>query len=73
MIRGPGDIIGSRQSGFERLRYASLVGDLDIIEEAQKDADHIISTDPGLLDAENAILRNVLTLAPPFKAEILGT
>ena len=57
-IRGPGDITGNRQSGFMKLKHASLVTDQDLILLAKKEADRIAKEDRGLLKAENAVLRN---------------
>lgn len=61
-IRGPGDITGDKQSGFLRLKFASLTSDLDIVEKARNEAERIIKDDRGLLKAENAVLRNNLPL-----------
>ena len=56
-IRGPGEIAGAKQSGFLKLRYASLVNDIDLIEIAKKEALEIIRTDKGLISTENYMLR----------------
>ena len=52
---------GSRQSGFLRLRYASLVNDLDLIEIAKKEAMEIIAKDRGLISTENYMLRLLIS------------
>lgn len=57
-IRGPGDITGNKQSGFMKLKHASLVTDQDLILLAKNEADRIAKEDRGLLKAENAVLRN---------------
>lgn len=59
-IRGPGDITGIRQSGFMKLKHASLVTDQELIGLAKAEADRIASEDRGLLKAENAVLRKPL-------------
>ena len=56
-IRGPGEMAGSRQSGFLKLKYASLVNDLDLIEIAKKEAMEIVANDRGLISTENYMLR----------------
>ncbi len=38
-IRGPGEIMGTRQAGLPEFRVASLVRDLDILQAARKEAD----------------------------------
>ena len=59
-IRGPGEIMGDRQSGFLHLRFADLTSDLDIVEMARSEAERIVKEDRGLLKAENAPLRKAV-------------
>lgn len=59
-IRGPGEMAGDKQSGFLRLRFASLTSDLDLIENARIEAERIARDDPGLLSIGNAPLRIAL-------------
>ncbi len=59
-IRGPGEMMGDKQSGFLHLKFASLTSDLDLVERARAEAERIISEDRGLLKAENAVLREAL-------------
>lgn len=61
LIRGPGEITGSKQSGFLRLRYASLTSDIDLIEEAKAEAEEILRRDRGLISAENYMLRKLIS------------
>ncbi len=56
-IRGPGEISGVRQSGFLKLKFASIVTDADLVEEAKREAERIAEEDKGLIKAENALLR----------------
>ena len=42
-IRGPGEFLGSRQSGAALLRFADLERDLDLIEKARAVADELIA------------------------------
>jgi len=51
-IRGPGDFLGTRQSGLPSLRIGNLISDLDLLESAQKEAKKVLEKDP-LLKAEN--------------------
>lgn len=47
-IRGPGEILGTRQSGLPELKIARLVEDAAIIEEARASAFTLLDQDPGL-------------------------
>ena len=52
-IRGPGEILGSRQSGLPVLKVASL-SDVDTLELARKEAVALFKRDGYLKDPENA-------------------
>jgi ATP-dependent DNA helicase RecG len=41
-LRGPGDFFGTRQSGLPRLRTGDLVRDRDVMEDAHREARHIV-------------------------------
>ena len=56
-LRGPGEITGNKQSGFLKLKFASLITDQDLIELAKTEAERVAREDRGLLLAENAVLR----------------
>ena len=57
--RGPGDFLGSRQSGFADLRMASLT-DIRMIEIARKAAQTLFEEDPNLAQPENQYLVTTL-------------
>jgi ATP-dependent DNA helicase RecG len=59
-IRGPGEFLGQRQSGFPRFGIADLLSDWDLFLLAREDAREILSRDPGLLDPQHRALREVL-------------
>lgn len=59
-IRGPGEFIGSRQSGFLRLKIASLTDDVELMAEAREDAERLLADDPGLIKASNCMIRQLL-------------
>ena len=42
-IRGPGEFVGSRQSGVPLLRYADLEMDADLVEMARDVAEHMLT------------------------------
>ena len=45
-LRGPGEFVGSRQSGVPLLRYADLELDTDLIELAREMAEHLLRKAP---------------------------
>ena len=47
-LRGPGQVLGTKQSGLPDFVLASLLDDADILEEARSQALHILSIDPNL-------------------------
>ena len=49
-MRGPGEFIGSRQSGAPLLRYADLEADADLVELAQVTAEEMLKNDPFRAD-----------------------
>jgi len=53
--RGPGDFLGTRQSGFLELRLASLT-DLKLIEKARRYANEVFRQDPNLNLPEHQLL-----------------
>ncbi|MDD4848124.1 MAG: ATP-dependent DNA helicase RecG [Bacteroidales bacterium] len=56
-LRGPGDIVGTRQSGIMDLKIASIVQDEAMVKTARIEAMEILSTDPNLSLPENATLQ----------------
>jgi ATP-dependent DNA helicase RecG len=47
-IRGPGDFLGTRQSGLPELRVANLIRDYKILEAARREAFAWLEADPSL-------------------------
>jgi ATP-dependent DNA helicase RecG len=47
-LRGPGQVLGTRQSGLPDLALASLTDDGDVLEQARRVAQQIMSQDPSL-------------------------
>ncbi|MBN1810816.1 MAG: ATP-dependent DNA helicase RecG [Anaerolineae bacterium] len=54
-IRGPGEFLGTRQSGFPDLKLASVT-DLKLIEAAREAARRFFETDPELTHPDNRLL-----------------
>jgi ATP-dependent DNA helicase RecG len=56
-IRGPGEFLGTKQSGALPFKFASLVRDQKILEQARQDAFELLKEDPELKKEENLNLR----------------
>ncbi len=56
-LRGPGDFLGTRQSGIPEFTFADLVSDGDVITLARREAFAIVAEDPHLRKPENATIR----------------
>lgn len=59
--RGPGQFLGSRQSGFNELQMAAL-GDVRLIEKARNEAGKLLEADPDLEKPEHKLLNQTLQL-----------
>jgi ATP-dependent DNA helicase RecG len=57
-LRGPGEFLGTRQSGMPDFAVAELTRDQAILQEAREEAFALIQSDPDLRRAENAALRD---------------
>lgn len=56
-LRGPGDVMGTRQSGMPKFDFADLLTDGPIIEKAREDAKKIVEDDPHLRRPEHLAIR----------------
>lgn len=70
-LRGPGEVLGVRQSGFLRFRAADLGRDADLLTAARDDARRIVERDPLMARPEHAALARLLAKAPPPEAAVL--
>ncbi len=53
-LRGPGEILGTRQSGELEFKAGDIIKDKDVLRWAVEDRDFLISSDPTLQKPENA-------------------
>jgi ATP-dependent DNA helicase RecG len=53
-IRGPGELLGARQSGVPMLRFADLALDLDILDAARDTAERLLRDEPEAAHAHLA-------------------
>ncbi|WP_336127150.1 ATP-dependent DNA helicase RecG [Mesoflavibacter sp. CH_XMU1422-2] len=66
-LRGPGDIMGTQQSGVLNLRIADVVKDSYILQHARYWAKQLLSKDPSLSHPENAVILNTYRQMAKFK------
>lgn len=55
-LRGPGDLMGTQQSGVLDLKIADLVKDNQLLKTARSYAQHIVKNDPGFEHPEHQVL-----------------
>jgi ATP-dependent DNA helicase RecG len=63
-IRGPGDLLGTLQSGLGDFRFPDFLADTPLLREARSHADAVIATDPDLT-GQHAKLRPLIQETPP--------
>lgn len=56
-LRGPGDLMGTQQSGVLQLKIADLTKDQELLSLARKEAMRILHTDPTLSQTEHLVLK----------------
>ncbi len=66
-LRGPGDIMGTQQSGVLNLKIADIIKDNDILKHARFYAKKILNDDPSLSKAENKTLNNTYNQLVKYK------
>ena len=65
-LRGPGQLLGTRQSGLAELKIANLKDDMALLLEARREASAILNRDPNLTDpAHNGLRKSLEELFGP--------
>ena len=64
-LRGPGDVLGTQQSGLADLRFTDFLADTTLLREARAMADQVIAEDPAL-EGSHRSLRPLIQEAPPI-------
>ncbi|SRX55268.1 ATP-dependent DNA helicase RecG [Aequorivita sp. CIP111184] len=57
-LRGPGDMMGTQQSGVLNLRIADIIKDSEILKIARSYAMQVLKADPNLSSEENIPIKN---------------
>jgi ATP-dependent DNA helicase RecG len=60
-LRGPGELLGARQSGLADFRFASLVRDARLLAEARREALAWLANDPELRSKASAGMKEILS------------
>ncbi|MEM9970609.1 MAG: ATP-dependent DNA helicase RecG [Pseudomonadota bacterium] len=68
VMRGAGDVIGTAQSGLPRFRVADIERQAGLMQLAQRDARHLIETDPGLESERGRAARLLLWMLSQDRA-----
>ncbi|CAM4418947.1 ATP-dependent DNA helicase RecG [Zobellia nedashkovskayae] len=66
-LRGPGDIMGTQQSGVLNLKIADIVKDNDILKTARYHAMQLLKDDPSLEKPENLVIRHAYSQLVKYK------
>jgi ATP-dependent DNA helicase RecG len=72
-IRGPGEFMGTRQSGLPDFRVANILRDGRILSEAKTDAFALVEKDPALENPDHHLLKEVLLHRWATRLELLKT
>ena len=64
-LRGPGDVLGTQQSGLADLRFTDFLADTTLLREARAMADQVIAEDPAL-EGSHRSLRPLIQEATPI-------
>jgi len=59
-LRGPGDLLGTKQHGLPPLRIADLLRDAEVLQQARADAKELIAADSQLNCPEYAALKRMV-------------
>ncbi|WP_290700222.1 ATP-dependent DNA helicase RecG [Lacinutrix sp.] len=66
-LRGPGDIMGTQQSGILNLRIADIVKDSDILKHARQHAKQVLKKDPSLGHLDNTVILDTYRQMSKYK------
>ncbi|AXP82349.1 ATP-dependent DNA helicase RecG [Mariniflexile rhizosphaerae] len=66
-LRGPGDVMGTQQSGVLNLKIADIIKDKDILQSARFYAKKLLKEDPTLSDTDNKVILNTYKALGKYK------
>lgn len=71
-LRGPGEVLGTRQHGLPDLHVADILRDRELLMQARADAFRLVDSDPELKQPQNECIRRTLLAMHAERAELLG-
>lgn len=71
-LRGPGEFLGTRQSGLPGFRVGHIVRDAALLRVAREEAQALLKADPNLEAPENALIKKMVLTRWKDKIERLG-
>ncbi len=66
-LRGPGDLMGTQQSGVLNLKIADIIKDSDILKTARDHARIVLKNDPSLSNQENKNIKDTVIQIGKYK------
>ena len=60
-LRGPGNLMGTQQSGILKLKIADIIKDNTLLKVARDTANEIIKQDPNLERTENQVIKRTIS------------
>ena len=66
-LRGPGNLMGTQQSGILQLKIADIVKDQQLLSTARAYAQEVVRKDPLLNSPENQVLKKTLAVMKFYK------
>jgi ATP-dependent DNA helicase RecG len=66
-LRGPGDLMGTQQSGVLNLRIADIIKDTEILKIARSYAMQVLKNDPNLTSEENVAINKTYAQLTKYK------
>ncbi|PTM19942.1 MAG: ATP-dependent DNA helicase RecG [Bacteroidetes bacterium] len=71
-LRGPGDFLGTKQSGLPEFRFADIVEDRMLLERAKNDAWRVMSEDSRMETPKYAMLKRIFDPYFAARRELFG-
>ncbi|MFH1776767.1 MAG: ATP-dependent DNA helicase RecG [Candidatus Omnitrophota bacterium] len=72
-IRGPGELLGTRQHGFPEFKLADIIKDANILKIARTEAFKLVAADLNLSHRSNQLLKKVIQQTYPRGFELSKT